>query len=371
MGRMEFNSELPPTDPAAMDALANRHLLRGLTLLESKSPADLQEAVQWFDSAIALRRQLPLAANPWFRYGLIAGYLNRGDAFARLGSTEDLAAAVAAFDEGLLHLRELPMRESPLFVKRLAIAWLNRGIALSKQRLPGTLEAATESFSEAIAAARNYLVLAPEDGRVLLASAWFNRANVLIQFDSPRAEAARSAAIESLKLAGVFEHQDAVAAEIGFRTRHVLCQALAHLVAQDLKGNTASRDVWWHEATDAVDSGMALARHWEARGAEQFRDAATALFRFGCRVYQLHQPHFLTEFLLENLDPEQSPNALVADAALQASAAEALWQRLGELHRDGFQKLNTPEFQKTLAQLREVRLTGERLKELQRALKDA
>lgn len=368
---MDSNPELSPTEPAALDARANEHLLRGLSLLESKATNDLREAVRCFDRAISLRAQLPLAANPWYRYGLIAGYLNRGDALTRLGSTDNLAAAVAAFDEGLRHLRELPMHESPLFVKRLTIAWLNRGIALSKQRLPGSLEAASESFSEAIAAAKHFFSLTPNEGRSLLASAWFNHANTLIQFNPPQAEIARAAAHEALKVIAVIDSHDATAADIGFRSRHVLCQALAHLLAEKNDVAQSARDVWWHEATDAVDSGMALARQWETRGTEQFRDAATALFRFGCRVYQLHQPHFLTEFLLENLDPEHSPDALRADTALHASAAEALWQRLAELHRNGFQKLSTPEFQKTLAQLREVRLTHERLHELQRALKNA
>ena len=48
---------------------------------------------------------------------------------------------------------------------------------------------------------------------------------------------------------------------------------------------------------------MKLARHWEARGEGRFHDLAGELFRFGARVYQMHQPHFLSEFLLENLDP--------------------------------------------------------------------
>lgn len=362
--------EMSPPLAAQHDAEANQHLLRGLALLESNSAASLRAAVTCFDAAITLRCQLPLAAHPWYRYGLIAGYLNRGDALTRLGTTEDLVAAIAAFDDGLRHLRELPMHESPLFVKRLAIAWLNRGIALSKQRLPGTLDAATESFSEAIAAAQNYFALTPEAGRVLLASAWFNRANALIQFDPPRAEAARSAAHESLKLAAVSEEQDSGAAEIGFRARHVLCQALAHLLAEKADATNANRDGWWHEATDAVDSGMALARHWEAGGAEQFRDAATALFRFGCRVYQLHQPHFLTEFLLENLDPEHSPDALRTNE-LNANAAEALWRMLGDLQRDSFKAINTPKFAQMLEQLRELRVAEERLGELSRKQSDA
>ena len=349
------------------DAEANQHLLRGLTLLEANTPASLSEAVSCFDVAIALRSQLPLAGNPWFRYGLIAGWLNRGDALTRLGSTKNLVEALAAYDEALLHLRELPMAESPLFVKRLAIAWLNRGITLLKQKLPDTIRHATDCFSEAIAAAKNFQSLSPEEGRILLAGAWFNRANALIQLQPPQAEAARAATKPALSLCAGIEIENVAAAEISLQARHVLCQALAQLLG-DPDAVATQRDVWLAEATDAVDSGMALARHWEAQGVRQFRAAAADLFRFGCRVYQIHQPHFLTEFLLENLDPAQSPDAL-RTAELHASAAEALWRSLAALHRDGFKTMNTPQFETMLEQLRELRITGERLAELNRAVR--
>jgi hypothetical protein len=338
------------------DAEANRHLLRGLELLETNTPASLTEAVRCFNAAIELR---------CFRYGLIAGFLNRGDALTRLGSTENLAAALASYDAALRHLRELPMTESPLFVKRLAIAWLNRGITLLKQRLPDGISAAADCFSEAIAAAKNFYSLSPEEGQGLLAGAWVNRANALIQSQPPQAEAARAATLTALALCAPLEKEDLALAEIGFQARHILCQSLAQLLTK-LEGKPTNRDAWLSEATDAVDAGMALARHWEARGTQQFRLAASELFRFGCRVYQIYQPHFLTEFLLENLDPAHSSDALSAQAELHASATEALWRHLGEIHRGGFKKLNTVEFEKMLAQLNDLRLTSERLAELRR-----
>src|SRR5690349_20579587 len=112
---------LSKTAAGQMDAAANVHLLRGLALLETNTSARLLEAIACFDEAITLRQQLPLAANPWFRYGLTAGWLNRGDALTRLGGPGQLVEALRSFDEALAHLRELPMHESPLFVRRLAI----------------------------------------------------------------------------------------------------------------------------------------------------------------------------------------------------------------------------------------------------------
>lgn len=345
------------------DADANTHLLQGLKLLEANTPGSLHDAVECFNAAIARRKQLPLAANPWFRYGLIAGWLNRGDALTRLGTPSQLTEALQSYDEGLAELRQLPMHESPLFVKRLAIAWLNRGVTLLAFNTDKTVAEAAANFAEAIAAAKNFTAQSPEEGRSLLAGAWVNRANALIRISPPDARSARAAAREALALTAPHEHTDAGLAAFGFQARHVLCQSLAQLLGHPESTITA-RTEFLTEATDAVDAGMALARHWEARGTQQFRPAANELFRFGCRVYQIYQPHFLTEFLLENLDPTQSTTAIATNAAWHSSAAEALWHLLAELHRDGFKSINTPQFEKILAQLSELRITGERLAEL-------
>jgi hypothetical protein len=118
------------------------------------------------------------------------------------------------------------------------------------------------------------------------------------------------------------------------------------------------------EAADAVDEGLRLVRHWEAAGAECFRALAVDLFRFGSRVYQTRQPHFLTEFLLENLDPGQSPGALAGNPEMHAEAMRALWLELGQIQRDGFKALNTPGFERLLERMRALRLAEARLAEL-------
>ena len=348
------------------DERANERLLRGLALLEENTPASLREAVGCFDEAIELRTVLPLAANPWFRYGLIAGWMNRGDALTRLGSADDLSEALRCYDEALTHLRELPMNESPLFIKRLAIAWLNRGFTLMKQATPVSGTGAVESFREARAAARNFFSANPVAGAVLLAGAWMNLANALVQLSPPEADDARKATNEALKLCRPTEPNDPSVAEVGFKARHILCQALARLLTEDGLPPT-QRDALVAEAAEAVDDGMALARQWEARGANQFRSQAADLFHFGCRVYQTHQPHFLTEFLLENLDPARSDGAFANDLQMHSSARDALWHSLAAFQREGFKAVNTPRFAAMLERLRELRITNERLEELRRA----
>lgn len=349
------------------DADAKAHMQQGLALLEANMPASLRDAVECFNAAIALRKQLPLAANPWFRYGLIAGWLNRGDALTRLGLPGHLTEALQSYDEALAELRQLPMHESPLFVKRLAIAWLNRGVTLLAFNSPNSTTEAVGNFAEAVAAAKNFAAQTPEEGRALLAGAWANRSNALIRLDPPDLPAARTAAKEALKLTASRERTEAAGAELTFKALHLLCQALAGLLASP-EFSAGARDEFLAEATDTVDQGLALARHWQARGETRFAAATGELFRFGCKAYQLYQPHFLTEFLLENLDPAHSSDALTTNPALHANALEALWLSLAELQRDGFKAMNTPQYEKMLEQLQDLRVTGARLSELSRAL---
>jgi hypothetical protein len=66
-----------------------------------------------------------------------------------------------------------------------------------------------------------------------------------------------------------------------------------------------------HDATDLVDEGLSLVRYWEQRGLTHFRGLAADLFRFGARVYGGYQPHFLSEFVRENMDPRRSSRGYV------------------------------------------------------------
>jgi tetratricopeptide (TPR) repeat protein len=353
-------------DPAAhylRDTLANVWTNRGITLLTGDAEA-LAEAVDDFDQAIALRSTLPLAENPWYRYGLTSGWMNRADALTRLGGPAKLDEAVRSYDEALVHLRELPAGENPLFRKRLAIAWVNRGLTLLTRGTAPALTEALRSFDEAIAS------LGPATGHpelhLILAGAWMNRGNTLLRVTPPAAFDARGAASSALMLVAEHEAREVIAAEIGFKARHIRCQAIAQILP--VAGDAwEAPDQLVADATDTVDEGLALARQWELRGETRFRPLACELFRFGARVYQQHQPHFLVEFLVESLDPEQSPGAPSDLREMHTAAAEALWQALRDLQQEGFKTLHTPRFEELLAQLKELRIAEGRLAELRRA----
>jgi hypothetical protein len=288
--------------------------------------------------------------------------MNRGDALTRLGSAENLTEALHSYDEALALLQTLERESNPLFRQRLAVAWTNRGITLQEQGTSDGLRAALESFDEAITVLRD---LEFPKNCPILACALTNRGNALLQIIPPSPTLARESAEQALALIAGAEEQELLAAETGLKARHILCRAIASQLA-DRESKIPLEDLV-AAATDAVDDGMKLARHWEARGERRLRDLSGELFRFGARAYQMHQSHFLAEFLLENLDPSQSHDAFPADPKMHAAAGEAIAGAFSEVQRDGFRSLNTPSFDRFLKTLRRLRITQTRLGELRRA----
>jgi hypothetical protein len=360
----QAKQERPP--PEVRNAMASGWMKRGIALLNENTTASLTASLVWFEGAIELRRSLPLAENSWYRYVLAAGWMNRGDALTRLSSTENLAEAVRSYDQALALLRTLDLESNPLFRKRLALAWMNRGITLQEQGTPVSLRAAVESFEEAIAVLRDLPAGAGPENRPVLACALMNRANVLLRLTPSTPDLARKSAEQALALVAGAEEQEILAAETGLKARHVLCRAIASQLA-DGTGPIAPEDLI-AAATDAVDDGMKLARHWEARGERRFHDLAVELFRFGACAYQMHQSHFLSEFLLEYLEPCQSRDAFPADPKMHAAAGEAIARAFAEIQHDGFRSLSTPRFDRFLETLRQLRITQTRLGELRRAV---
>jgi len=344
---------------ARRNALANCWTLRGIDLLNENTRESLTESLRCFEEAIVLRRSLPVMGNPWFCYGLTAGWMNRGDALTRLG--DDLAEAVRSYDEALALLRTMPIDADQRFRTRLAIAWMNRGLTLQEQGTLESLAEAIHSFEEAIAAPGHSLAAGREENRPILACAWMNRGNALLRLSPPEALAVRDSVEQALALVAETEKHDLLAAETGLKARYILCQATVEVLAADPSlSPTAAADLL-AVATDAVDDGLALAWEWEACGVTRFRDLVSGLFCFGARAYQLHQPHFLMKFLLNGLDPKQSRGAFADHPEMHRAASEAIRSTFGEILRDGFDVLG---FDRLLARLQELRVTEARLAQL-------
>jgi tetratricopeptide (TPR) repeat protein len=312
---------LGPTEVEVINAQASILIKRGIGLMMESLAGAVEEALECFDRALALRLRLPIDTNPMLRYGLAACWLNRADALVRTGDAEKLPAAVQSYDEGIVVLRGLTLSADPRFPKRLAMAHQNRALALHTQGR-GFSADCIAALGEAIAVLESDDAAAIPERAFLLAAAWTNLANVrAMEGTAEGAAAAREAALRAIPLVASLEEQHADAADVGLRARHVLCRTIAaRLAPPAAKDQPMPEEVY--EATDLADEGLGLVRAWEKKGVTRFRGVALDLFRFGARVYGIYQPHFLKEFVLENIDPEQSSAAYVESPEMRAGLAE-------------------------------------------------
>ena len=251
----------------------------------------------------------------------------------------------------------LPLGENALYPRRLAITWINRGIVLQKRD-------AARCFRKAIDVLEQPAAAAVADGPALLAGAWTNLAGVLVGLDEAEAGAARSAANKALALVKKSERDDAVFAEMGLKARHALCR----LAVQEVSDKKAMVDETLAEATDAVDEGLALAEHWKFQEQGDFARLAREIFRFGCRIHENREPHFLAEYLMEGLALERFGGAVPLDEATCDGVQAAIWSALDNLQVEGFQFVATPQLEPFLADIEALRKAEERLKALRSQL---
>ncbi|HEX7796712.1 MAG TPA: hypothetical protein VF456_20260 [Vicinamibacterales bacterium] len=309
---------MSPEEIAAVDAQASMHMKQGIRLLE-ESHTNAVAALRCFDQALELRRRLPIETAV-YAYGLAACWLNRADALMQVGDAAHCDLARYAYDEAIGLLRTLPIGDTR-FSKRLVIALQNRASAVVAHDASATADA-VHAFTEAIAVLNDASGLEPHERDYLLAVVWMNLATVrAAEATTASDSAARDAARRTIALVAQREWEEASAAEAGLKARHVLCQTIARRLSSRVPGDaTMPEDV--HDATDLVDEGLMIVRHWEQRGRTHFRDLAADLFRFGGRVYGGYQPHFLSEFVRENIDPRRSSRDYVESAEISGVAAE-------------------------------------------------
>ncbi len=255
---------------------------------------------------------------------LAIAWMNRGHALALQGDAQSLAAALEAYNEATSRLRPLIAHSAnPSWANSLAAALLNRGQLL--HRLYGTAQAtvALAAFDEAAAILRPLVGSSPVSlspspwPRRNLAGVLINHATLLL--DLGQLPEARAAAAETLALSLPHERTDTIDADLALKARRALCDALGRLIVAP----GADQEAIAREASDLVDDGLALARHWTARGAAQPRELALRLFRFGAQLYRFHQPHFLAEFLAENLVTHDAELVAIARETIDAALADA------------------------------------------------
>jgi tetratricopeptide (TPR) repeat protein len=264
----------------------------------------------------------PAAASQQQRDIAIA-WMNRGHALMLQADGIGLAAALDAYNEAIIRLRPVVRGAEPAnpsWANSLAAALMNRGHLL--HRLHGVAQAtlALESFTEAAVLLRPLLVspdlLSPDSDlqispwpRRNLSGTQLNRANLLL--DLSRFTESVTAAREALALTTSHEHDDPIDADLALKARRALCDAIGRLIVEP----GADQETLAHEATDLVDDALTVARGWIARGEDSLRPLSLRFFRYGTQLYRFHQPHFLAEFIQENLT---SATRELRDVALEA-----------------------------------------------------
>jgi hypothetical protein len=251
--------------------------------------------------------------------------------------------ALAAYARAIELLGPLPLHAHPAWANSLGAALMNHGQLL--HRVHGLARAgdALRSFDEAI----GILAAVPADvvpwARRNLAGTHINRANLLLDLAAnafvvpPSGGALKKHACSDLILAdarsalalvAATERTDSIAADLALKARRVHCDALGHLL---VSASSAQQDVLATTAAELVDDALALIRFWSARGESGFAELAVRFFRFGTELYCRHQPHFLVEFIEENLavapscaDELRAIAHLAFDAALADGTAPRL-----------------------------------------------
>lgn len=354
---------LPPDQIARLEA-AHAALARGHT---RESEGALEEALKGYDEAIGILSAWPGPPPAGVCRDLGVAWMNRGNVLQRQEHPTALTDADAAYDRAIALLSLLPAAADPVFGNSLGAAWLNRGRALHRRGTPESIAAAVDAYANSIDVLRALPLDANPWFRINLAGAWMNKANVLMGLGDPnRVSEARSAAKESLALVVTGEQAEPIFADIGLKARRVQCDALGQLlVTPDPLNDVVELTA---EASDTVDDGLTLVRHWEQKGLAGFRPLGLRLFLFGARLYARHQPQFVAEFLLENLDPETTPGAFAGVEEFHRVAAEAIAQTRARLNATGMITPGTPDAGRLLEIAQSLTSAERRLVELRPTL---
>jgi tetratricopeptide (TPR) repeat protein len=285
-------------DPRAVVEQSTRLMVAGMEWIDR---SDWRKAADCFLEAGRLRELLPWREDVECAWMFAAAWLNFGDMLLRIGDPELLPDAVVSFDKVIAAMAHVPLEGKPEHAERLALTRLNRAGAWTDQ---GEWAAAMEDFEEAERVLGIWGEEATPVSRFLSAMLQVNRGRLKIQMqEAIPALDDIAAALEKLKpltLTGEI-------AQAHIQAWSLRCRALALLL--DEPGGAEKVGDWIAEATDSAEEALKWIR------ASGFRDTwVTDLVRYGAKIYQACQPHFLGEFLIEWLGPR---GPLKDDAALK------------------------------------------------------
>jgi tetratricopeptide (TPR) repeat protein len=312
---------------------------------------NLSEALSCYDQALALVRSAAVSDHASRRLlGIV--WMNRGNALQQLEGAGSIVDAVAAYDEAIAVLQTLPFESDPVFRNHLGAAWLNRGHAL----LLASDASGVASFEQAISQLEKLPLDADPYFRLNLAGAWTNLAHATLASTPARA---RDAAVTALLTLSPVERSHEAFATMSLRARRALVMALGEQLRAAELSRSPTADLL-SEATDAVDDGLSVAREFAQRASPAFRALAARLFRLGAQLYGRHQPHFLGEFLLEQV----AAPAFANDPEFRMLAEAALAHALAEIQRPQLLVANTAGAAKAIETARAIRAAQQQLSQL-------
>ena len=229
------------------------------------------------------------------RRELGVAWMNRGHSQLLLDNPTGDAAALAAYEQAIALLRTLPLAGNPSWANSLGAACMNYGQLLHRVHGTARADEALAAFGEAEALLRPLPSTDTPWPRRNLAGTLLNRANLLL--DLARHAEAVVTAREALALCAPLAQAEFLEADLALKSRRALCDALGRLLVRP----DADQAALAGEASDVIDDALALVRHWAARGATALQPLAERFFFYGAQLYRINQPHFLPEFLEENL----------------------------------------------------------------------
>lgn len=298
---------------------------------QSRVPAKetLEQATKCFLQSIDILEKLPWKENPRYQHQLAATWLNLGNAYSRQSHPQKPEQrTIDAYEKALETIDELDKTEAAIGALVASVrSSLGRALMWSTEQ--EHLNLAIASFDETIRALAG--IKEKKDPRLVIemGSAHANRANLFsrAQPNQQTVQETISSAEYALKIATPNEKTHLVAAEISLSARRSYCHAFGMLIGNQPEEKQAELH---DKASDLLEDGLKLVAHWEQKGAQGLRQSAQHLFHLGCAFYCTQQPHFLPEFIKDNLDLEkpdpvmrQSAEKIIGEAIERVKKADA------------------------------------------------
>jgi hypothetical protein len=293
-------------------------------------------------------RPMTPAANAYATRDRAIQWMNRGHALSVRGA---LREALVGYAQAITLLRTLPVTEVPAWANSLGAALMNYGQLLHRAHGLVRADDALNAFADAIVLLGDLSLEQSPWPRRNLAGTRVNRANLLL--DLARFADAAVEARSARDLVAPRERDDIIDADLALKARRALCDALGQEIG---RANAGRQDALAVEAADAVDDALALVRFWSARGETGFGLLAVRFFRFGAELYRRHQPHFLVEFIEENLAA-----GVASDDELRVIAHLALEAALADGNRPALLQLDDAASERALRTRRELAIARSRL----------